>query len=141
MADCAMFTAWSPMRSRSPLMRETARRKRRSAAMGACKASRRWTRSSISICISLMASSSLSTASARLLIGIQHSVHGLVDGALGEAAHPQQALLQFFEIMFPMAFHGYLYPAIAMNSGAFRSALNRNESADNCRSHPNRPVM
>ena len=35
-----------------------------------------------------------------VLIGIEHGVHGLMDGALGEAAHPQQALLQFFEIVF-----------------------------------------
>ena len=41
-----------------------------------------------------------------VLFGVQHGVHGLVDGALGEAAHPEQALLQFFEIVFEMAFHG-----------------------------------
>ena len=36
-----------------------------------------------------------------VLIGVQHGVDGLMDGALGEAAHPEQALLQFFEIMLP----------------------------------------
>ena len=44
------------------------------------------------------------------LVGVQHGVHGLVDGALGEASHPQQPLLQFFEIVFQMAFHGLLSP-------------------------------
>ena len=35
-----------------------------------------------------------------------------MDGALGEAAHPQQPLLQFFEIVFEMAFHGSSVPSI-----------------------------
>src|ERR1700735_523025 len=36
---------------------------------------------------------------------IQHCVDGLMDGSLGEATHPQQSLLQFFEISFKMSFH------------------------------------
>jgi hypothetical protein len=40
-----------------------------------------------------------------LLIGFEHSVDGLMDGALAEAAHPEQALLQFVEIFFEVAFH------------------------------------
>ena len=36
-------------------------------------------------------------------------MHSLVDGALGEAAHPQQALFQFVQIFFEVAFHE-LYP-------------------------------
>jgi hypothetical protein len=31
---------------------------------------------------------------------------GLMDRALGEAPHPQQPLLQFFEIAIEMSFHG-----------------------------------
>ena len=40
-----------------------------------------------------------------VLFGVEHGMDGLMDGALGEAAHPEQPLLQFFEIMFEMAFH------------------------------------
>jgi hypothetical protein len=39
------------------------------------------------------------------LICVQNGVDGLMDGALGKAAHPQQALFQFFEIVLPVAFH------------------------------------
>jgi hypothetical protein len=39
------------------------------------------------------------------LVGVQNGVDGLMDGAFGEAAHPQQALLEFFEILLPVAFH------------------------------------
>jgi hypothetical protein len=31
-----------------------------------------------------------------------------VDGALGEAAHPEEALFDFVEIFFKMPFHGVL---------------------------------
>ena len=40
-----------------------------------------------------------------LLVGIQHGMHRLVHGALGEAAHPQQPLFQIVQISFEMAFH------------------------------------
>src|SRR6266478_5701413 len=60
-ADCAMFTAWSPIRSRSLLIRETASTNLRSVAINWCNAKTCTTRSSISICSSLMASSSSST--------------------------------------------------------------------------------
>ena len=43
-------------------------------------------------------------------IGVEHGVDGLMNGTLGQAAHPQQTLLQFFEIMFPMAFHSSSIP-------------------------------
>ena len=132
MADCAISTAWSPMRSRSPLMRETASRKRRSAAMGWVVASRRWTRSSISICISLMRIFLGEHGFGQLLFGVEDGVDGLMDGALGEASHPEQALLQFFQIMFEMTFHGSSVP-----SGR-RGADARSESK---RFHPNRPVI
>jgi len=39
------------------------------------------------------------------LFGVENGVHGLVDGTLREAAHPEEALLEFFEIVFEMAFH------------------------------------
>src|SRR5262245_27695186 len=61
-ADCAMFTPWSPMRSRSLLMRATVSTKRRSAAINCCRASSCTTRSSISICNSFSTCSSSSTA-------------------------------------------------------------------------------
>jgi hypothetical protein len=40
-----------------------------------------------------------------VLFGIEHGVDGLVHSTLGEASHPEQALFQFFEIAFEMAFH------------------------------------
>jgi hypothetical protein len=45
-----------------------------------------------------------------MLLGIEHGVDGLVDGALNEAAHPEEALLQLFEIVFEMAFHSSSIP-------------------------------
>jgi hypothetical protein len=41
-----------------------------------------------------------------VFFGVENGVDGLMDGALGEASHPEQALLQFIEIVFEMAFHG-----------------------------------
>jgi hypothetical protein len=43
-----------------------------------------------------------------LLIGVQHGVHGLMHGALGEAAHPQKTLFQFVQITFKVTFHRFL---------------------------------
>ena len=44
-----------------------------------------------------------------LFIRVQHGVDGLVHGALGQAAHPEQPLLQFFQITLKMTFHS-LHP-------------------------------
>ena len=44
----------------------------------------------------------------KLLVGFQDGVNGLMDGALGEAAHPEQALFQFVQIFFEVAFHELL---------------------------------
>src|ERR1022692_4286524 len=52
---CAMFTAWSPTRSKSALIFSTARIKRRSTAIGCCMASRSSESSSISRSASLIA--------------------------------------------------------------------------------------
>ena len=49
-----------------------------------------------------------------LLVGVEDGVNGLVDGAFGEAAHPEQALFQFVQIFFEMAFH--LVPRFKSNS-------------------------
>jgi hypothetical protein len=38
-------------------------------------------------------------------IGFQNGVNGLVDGAFGEAAHPEQALFHFVQVFFEVAFH------------------------------------
>jgi hypothetical protein len=40
-----------------------------------------------------------------LLVRVQDRMHGLVDGALGEAAHPQEALFELVQIFFEVAFH------------------------------------
>jgi hypothetical protein len=41
----------------------------------------------------------------KLFIGFQNGVNGLVNGALGEAAHPEQALFQLVQVFFEVAFH------------------------------------
>src|SRR5438445_2413794 len=41
----------------------------------------------------------------KLFIGFQNSVNGLVNGAFGEAAHPEQALFHFVQVFFEVAFH------------------------------------
>ena len=40
------------------------------------------------------------------LFAIQHGMDGLVHGAFGQAAHPQQPFLQLAQINFKMSFHG-----------------------------------
>jgi hypothetical protein len=51
-------------------------------------------------------------------IGIENGVHGLMDGSFGEATHPKQALLQFFEIVFPVAFHGVTPISVGIDPAA-----------------------
>jgi hypothetical protein len=41
----------------------------------------------------------------KLLIGFEDGVNGLVNGALGKAAHPQEAFFQLVQISFEVAFH------------------------------------
>src|SRR6266853_5532111 len=65
-ALCAIFTARSPMRSRSVLILSAATIRRRSAAIGCCKASRLIANSSISISIPLILTSVRKTSSAAL---------------------------------------------------------------------------
>jgi hypothetical protein len=38
-------------------------------------------------------------------IGFQNGVNGLMNGAFGEAAHPEQALFHFVQVFFKVAFH------------------------------------
>src|SRR6266403_2005430 len=47
----------------------------------------------------------LEDAPGERLIGFQDSVNGLVNGALGEAAHPEEPLFQLVDVFFEMAFH------------------------------------
>jgi hypothetical protein len=47
-------------------------------------------------------------AASQGFVGIQDGVDGLMDGAFGEAAHPEQALFYVVEIFFKMPFHGFL---------------------------------
>src|SRR5579864_8676251 len=65
-ARCAIFTDRSPMRSRSVLILSAATIRRRSAAMGCCKANRLMAKSSISISMALMRVSLMKTCSAAL---------------------------------------------------------------------------
>jgi len=45
----------------------------------------------------------------QLIVGIQHGVDGLMDGAFGEAAHPEQPLFKLVQIFFEVAFHEFLF--------------------------------
>jgi hypothetical protein len=39
------------------------------------------------------------------LVGFEQRLNGLMDGALGEAAHPEEALLELLHVVFPVTFH------------------------------------
>jgi hypothetical protein len=69
----------------------------------------------------------------QVLFGVQNSVHGLMHGSFCEAAHPQEPLLQLFEIAFEMAFHeaSILRILAQIRAGEFGAA----------NPHPKRPVM
>jgi hypothetical protein len=59
----------------------------------------------------------------QLLVGIQHGVDGLMDGAFGEAAHPKQPLFKLVQIFFEVAFHEFLfrtYNTLESKAGAIR---------------------
>ena len=71
-----------------------------------------------------------------LLFGIEHGVNGLMDGAFREAAHPQQPLLQFFEIAFEMAFHVFLAASVLPMPTDSNRGLQPPQAT-----HPNRPVI
>ena len=72
-----------------------------------------------------------------LLVGIENCVNRLMDGAFGEAPHPQQPLLEFFQIVFEMSFH---FSSVNLDAaGPLDSRLNSHAPILN--SHPNRPVM
>ena len=110
-ADCAMFTAWSPMRSRSPLIRETASRKRKIGRHGRLQRQQAL-HALVNLDLHLVDGVFFAEHGfGKVLFGVQHRVHGLMDRALGEAPHPQQPLLQFFEIVFEMSFHGSSVPS------------------------------
>ena len=113
-------------------MRETASRNRRSAAMG-CLQSEQALDALVDLDLHFVDGVFFGEHGfGEVLFGIQHGVHRLMDGALGEAAHPQQPLLQFFQIVFEMAFHGSSVPFAPL-----LGAVAPNRPA----SHPKRPVM
>jgi hypothetical protein len=58
----------------------------------------------------------------KLLIGFEDGVHRLMDGALGEAAHPEEALFQFVQISFEVAFHE-LYPLSSLQPQVWKSGF------------------
>jgi hypothetical protein len=57
----------------------------------------------------------LEDALGELFVGFQDGVNGLVDGTLGEAAHPEQPLFQFIQIFFEVPFHE-CFPSEAIQS-------------------------
>src|SRR5271169_1825331 len=72
-----------------------------------------------------------------------------MDGALGEAAHPQQSFFQFVQIFFEMAFHEN-FPSVVYNPGRKKAdslrqgRLGRKDNRPRRhlpRDQPKRPVM
>jgi hypothetical protein len=59
----------------------------------------------------------LEDAIGELFIGIQNGVNGLVNGAFGEAAHPEQPFFHLVYVFFKVAFHE------SLNSGYLKSSL------------------
>ena len=99
-----------------------------------CRASNCMTRSSISICSSLIAGSSLEHGSASDASRLEHRMNGLVHGALGKAAHPEQSLFQFAQFDFKMSLHRFFLSAVSKQchtAGAVAADV----------AHPKRPVM
>jgi hypothetical protein len=47
----------------------------------------------------------LENALGELFVGVEDAVDGLVDGALGERAHPEESFLDDVEIFFEVTFH------------------------------------
>jgi hypothetical protein len=68
-----------------------------------------------------------------LFIGIEDGVNRLMDGALGEAAHPEKALFELVQVLFEVSFHNGLSLCVEV------VAATRNQS--NNESHPNLPVI
>ena len=89
-------------------MRETARRNRRSAAIG-CLQREQALDAVVDLDLHLVDGVFFAeNGFGELFLGVQHGVNRLMDGALGETAHPEQPLLQFFQIAFEMSFHSSL---------------------------------
>src|SRR5579864_3547443 len=49
----------------------------------------------------------LENARSESFVLLKHGLHGLMNSALRETGHPEQAFLQFIEIVFEVAFHQY----------------------------------
>ncbi len=67
----------------------------------------------------------------QLFVRIKHRVHGLVNSALGKAAHPQEPLFQLVQIFFEVAFHGLCSLNLPQRCNPPISSQD----------HPKRPVM
>jgi hypothetical protein len=86
-----------------------------------------------------------------LFVGFQHGVNGLMDGALGETAHPQEAFFQFVQVFFEVAFHElYPFSSLQLRSGKSRFLASHGmtikremPTKERCapRDQPKRPVM
>jgi hypothetical protein len=90
-----------------------------------------------------------------LFIRFQDGVDGLMDGALGETAHPQETLFQFVQVFFEVAFHG-LFPfsslqvriqkcrtlaALGMTVTEMMRGMTGAEAMLDMANQPKRPVM
>src|ERR1700674_1635405 len=82
----------------------------------------------------------LEDALGELFIGFQNGVDGLVDGALREAAHPEQALFHLVQVFFEVAFHELLplTTNLQQTEERFLASL---EMTEQYRRQPKRPVM
>jgi hypothetical protein len=82
----------------------------------------------------------LEDAVGELFIGFQNGVNGLMDGALREAAHPEEALFHLVQVFFEVAFHEPLplTTNLQQNEERFLASL---EMTKQYRRQPKRPVM
>jgi hypothetical protein len=64
----------------------------------------------------------IENALGELFIGFEDSMHGLMDGALSETAHPQETFFQLIQIFFEVAFHE-LFPLSRLNPCGHRTAF------------------
>ena len=98
-ALCAMFTAWSPTRSRSPEMRIALTMNRRSRAIGCCSASSEIASCSISTSSRSTSASAGSTASAFDRVTAEERLHRRGEQFFGKLRHVEQPLLEQVELL------------------------------------------
>ncbi len=117
-AASAMFTAWSPIRSRSALIRTAATRSRRSPATG-CWVARRWiTASSFFTSRSLMTTSRSQTPACLHGVPFDQGLDGDADLALDLRAHADELTAKLLEKLGEVLFHEASFKAASAAAGS-----------------------